>query len=926
MELDALRNAPGSGLRGTVKKAWLKKRKAKTIEKLKIALDEYEKALDSKVLIDVRQVLKAWDTKQDVQSKQLEQQLSQVSSNLKACQSVLAFQLRSDIDKCVTASEAQHEVTRKHVTTHITTAMHDLSYSHNEQLSEQRRQQHDRQQDDQFLNSLLFKEMHARMNDIEESHAETFHWMFEEDATHPWDSFCNWLQADDRLYWINGKAGSGKSTLMKFLVNDPRTGDLLAQWSSSSSPLIVKFFFWLSGSEMQRSLKGFLCSIIYQLVHEDRQLVTKLLHGNTGLLSKGNPGDWSKQELRRILMQMLDMLDGPLCIFLDGLDEFNQEDDLDQLLNLVEDSSILGKTKICISSRPEHYIAKRMSQYKQLRLQDLTARDMELCIRTKLEATRAQCLPASIDDDYLESMVSIIAEKADGVFLWVYYALSSLVRGMRNEDDFGVLLGRIKELPNGMHQLYIQMWNRLNEDQKHYQEEAATYFSYVATCFARNENYPLSLIEMLVVLDPQLQSIFLDDLKPQDPFSLAQKCELLKTRIITRSAGLLELSMDESYADDYTLSVECSQSTGTFDDSQSLTRSSSDQSREPLCYSASQNQSQESLSHSASQTDADFFPRESPQDEISHRAWIYSNRRLAVHQHTKLKYLHRTARDFLLCTEDGLRLLGKPKDSPLTRSYNILRARMATLVQGVLKFRAGGIEGLICNIKDYFNNHPMPNQQTELLIALRRLCQSLSVPGDPQNHIGYTAFWWSSDSSFEAQAARVGFFEYVQQFVQDRTSYIDPCRRGLLTLNAVSYRGAAYSSRSPGNMALVSWLASNGADLHMTYVLRHCIFTPASEILLAIDRSLDSEDGIILRQSYKTLHDILPYLGARSGRCLVRLSLEKNGFVGSHGSPWDFLPEMVNEGQIFVHLNILKLCYLVMERVEDRLPHVPQWR
>ena len=216
------------------------------------------------------------------------------------------------------------------------------------------------------------------MNDIADSHSQTLHWMFEDDATSPWDSFYSWLQADDRLYWINGKPGSGKSTLMKFLINDPRTRDLLAQWSSCKSPLIVGFYFWLSGSEMQRSFKGCLCSIIRQLVHEDRQLITKLLRRNTGLLSKLNPGYWSKPELQRILTQIIDLLDRRLCIFLDGLDEFDQKDDIDQLLNLVEASFVSAMIKFCISSRPENYITKRLSGYKQLRLQDLTLYDMEL--------------------------------------------------------------------------------------------------------------------------------------------------------------------------------------------------------------------------------------------------------------------------------------------------------------------------------------------------------------------------------------------------------------------------------------------------------------------------------------------------------------------------------------------------------------------
>ncbi|KAL8976549.1 MAG: hypothetical protein Q9205_007460, partial [Flavoplaca limonia] len=751
-ELDALRKPPGSGVRATLKKAWLKKQKQKAIGKLKSALDEYEKALDSKILVDIRESLGTFDAKQEGQSKQLGQQLSQLSSDLKACQLGFAGQLSSEIDRYVTASEAQHEVTRDHVRTHIT----ELNLSHIDQLNEQRRQQQDQQQHDQFLRSLWFEEIHIRMNDIADSHSQTLHWMFEDDATRPWDSFCSWLQGNDRLYWINGKPGSGKSTLMKFLINSPRTRDLLAQWSLGKSPLIVGFYFWLSGSELQRSFKGLLCSIIHQLVHEDRQLVTKLLHRNTGLLSKRNTGDWSKQELQRILTQTINLLDHPLCIFLDGLDEFDQKDDIDQLLSLVETSFESAMIKFCKSSRPENYITKRLSGYKQLRLQDLTAYDMELCIRTKLKATRTQCPPTSIDDEYLESIVETIVKKADGVFLWVYYALSSLVRGMRNEDDFGVLLGRIEELPNGMHQLYLQMWNRLNEDQQHYQEEAATYFSYVATCFAVNSYHPLSLFEMLAALDPHLQSIILNDLNPQDPSSLAGECEKIKARIITRSAGLLELSMedeadtgedeadtdeDETDRDDCSLSTENSQPTVAMDDYETLTRSPSDQIRESLC-------------DSASQSNAGSLSPRSPPKDIPYRAVTHSNHTLAVHHHTKLKYLHRTARDFLLNTEDGRGLSGKPKDSPITRSINIVRARLTALVLGLEEFCDVVIKRLILEIKRLFHKvDPNMKHETESLIFLRRLCQSLSIPGDPQHHIGYTTFWRYTNPGFEGVAA-----------------------------------------------------------------------------------------------------------------------------------------------------------------------------
>ena len=55
-ELGSLCKKPGGGLRDTLHKAVLKKRKARHIEQLKQRLDECQKVLDTKILIDLRYV------------------------------------------------------------------------------------------------------------------------------------------------------------------------------------------------------------------------------------------------------------------------------------------------------------------------------------------------------------------------------------------------------------------------------------------------------------------------------------------------------------------------------------------------------------------------------------------------------------------------------------------------------------------------------------------------------------------------------------------------------------------------------------------------------------------------------------------------------------------------------------------------------
>ena len=226
---------------------------------------------------------------------------------------------------------------------------------------------------------------------------------------------------------------------------------------------------------------------------------------------------------------------GNICLFLDGIDEFDQEEDVQQLLDLIERLAEFQHVKCCLSSRPEAYLEKRLSQYKKLKLQKLTAPDMRVCIEASLDTVFKKHAFNNTTRQQIDKLISLMIQKADGVFLWVHLAINSIVRGLRNEDDFEVLLKRLEELPREMNQLYQRMWLRLNEDEQRYREEASIYFSY-------HEFFPLSLFEMMIALEDQIQEEYLRDLKSQDPAILAQKCQTLKTRILTRCAGLIEVT------------------------------------------------------------------------------------------------------------------------------------------------------------------------------------------------------------------------------------------------------------------------------------------------------------------------------------------------------------------------------------------------
>lgn len=57
-----------------------------------------------------------------------------------------------------------------------------------------------------------------------------------------WCGFISWLQSDkDKIFWIRGKPGSGKSTLMKFVIDNDNTRRLLDRWRPGTK--ILSHFF-----------------------------------------------------------------------------------------------------------------------------------------------------------------------------------------------------------------------------------------------------------------------------------------------------------------------------------------------------------------------------------------------------------------------------------------------------------------------------------------------------------------------------------------------------------------------------------------------------------------------------------------------------------------------------------------------------------
>lgn len=197
-----------------------------------------------------------------------------------------------------------------------------------------------------LIDTLHFSEMMDRQERIAEAYTKTFQWIYDEPRARDkdWSNFAEWLESDSTLYWITGKAGSGKSTLMKYIYRHARTFEGLARWSPEKPPTTAAFFFWNSGSKIQMSQDGLLRSLLFQLVNERPALIPRILPKRWEVyqLFGDERLPWERPELRQAfkLLASEERSEEKYCFFIDGLDEFDQ--DHLQLIDFLKDLALLA--------------------------------------------------------------------------------------------------------------------------------------------------------------------------------------------------------------------------------------------------------------------------------------------------------------------------------------------------------------------------------------------------------------------------------------------------------------------------------------------------------------------------------------------------------------------------------------------------------
>lgn len=316
-----------------------------------------------------------------------------------------------------------------------------------------------------ILDELSFGRMDVREESILPMHEATFKWILDAspDRFKPWPNLIQWLRNDGECYWINGKAASGKSTLMKFLTRQPQIRSALQVWARSKELLIIPFFFWHLGSDLQRSQAGLLRSMLHSILSKCRSLIAKVMPGYYNEVArKARCADERKQllsvepltliESKIAFLKLFGVLPESLrlCLFVDGIDEFSGDyTDLTELLKTV----VSPKVKIVLSSRPIRPSVAAFQNYPALRLQDLTKDDMVSYARAQFNANHDMESLRKRQPGDVDRLLNEITSRSSGIFLWVELVAKPLLRGLTAGDHMDDLRRRLYQYPEELEPL-----------------------------------------------------------------------------------------------------------------------------------------------------------------------------------------------------------------------------------------------------------------------------------------------------------------------------------------------------------------------------------------------------------------------------------------------------------------------------------------
>jgi len=372
----------------------------------------------------------------------------------------------------------------------------------------------------------------AREEQIVNAKLSTLEWVWSVPSGHACIS--EWFATKPGVFWIQGKPGSGKSTLLTYLKDHKNTKYFLNQ-SNDHEWAILRFFFdFRARNGLPNSFEGLLRALLLQLSLEIPSLSSSI--SKFGELDNLQPKhlhelQWTQHKLRQALINTLKTSPLNICIFIDGLDEFegtarSMLDMIDFLHEVAGLDSSQHQIKLCVASRPHPLIVAAFGNSSGFKLQHYNIDGIKQYVNSRL-------LSATCDTDAiltsvypLDHFAKNVTERSQGIFLWAVFAINELLDGISHGDEVEELWTRLKALPDELEAIYSRIIDRII--QKYGSSQETSIMLQIAYFTTRS----LSLEEFFTVF--QLSRAGEVPTRPYSPIKF-------ENRLRARTGGLVEI-------------------------------------------------------------------------------------------------------------------------------------------------------------------------------------------------------------------------------------------------------------------------------------------------------------------------------------------------------------------------------------------------
>jgi hypothetical protein len=289
--------------------------------------------------------------------------------------------------------------------------------------------------------ALAFDQMETRLQTISTAHAKTCQWLFAREEYKTWRDPAV-LRVHNGFFWIKGKPGAGKSTLMK---------SALRHGEKAHEDVRISFFFNARGEELQRSLEGMYRSLLCQLLEQMPQLSAALPKRREHASRQG----WHIEVLKEMFEAAILALGSvQVTCYVDALDECDDR----EARAMVEAFEAFGKSaveaqigfRVLLSSRRYPHITIQDCLELDLEGQEGHEADIADYVRCKLKIGRSKIA---------NEIRAAIQARASGVFLWVVLVIRILnecdARGKKH-----LLTKRLETIPDGLSELFDEILRR----------------------------------------------------------------------------------------------------------------------------------------------------------------------------------------------------------------------------------------------------------------------------------------------------------------------------------------------------------------------------------------------------------------------------------------------------------------------------------